>query len=399
MPGVASIALGCWVPVGARDEPAAEAGASHFLEHLLFKGTSERGATEIARQVDARGAEMNAFTSKEHTAYYLRFAADDLGWALELLGDVLTRPAFRPDDIEAERQVILEELSLSRDTPDDLVHTLLFEAMFPAHPVGREVLGDTDTVGAMQRDEIAGFHGRYYGPGNYVVAAAGEIDHTDLVQSVNAWQPVEDLDRPSRQAPGGEVVELVVQHRPTEQAHMALGWRAYDYSHDDRYTLAVANQVLGGAGSSRLFQEVREKRGLAYTVFSGPTPFTDCGALTIYVGSSPDRFGESLEVVLGVVDDLAADGIDDRELETAKGFLRGSLVLGLEDTGSRMARIGSSEAIRGQIISIDEHLARIEAVTRADVARVLRDVLDAPRSVAAVGPFDRDHKAFARLSK
>ncbi len=399
MPGVASIALGCWVPVGARDEPTEEAGASHFLEHLLFKGTAGRDASEIARQVDARGAEMNAFTSKEHTAYYLRFAADDLGWAIGLLGEVLERPAFRLDDIDAERRVILEELLFSRDTPDDLVYAQLFEALFPDHPVGREVLGDPETVGAMQRDEIAGFHGRHYGPANYVVAAAGEVDHEELVRAIDGWDVVDGLDQPVRTRPGTDVVDLVVTERPTEQAHLALGWRAYDYSHDDRYALAVANQILGGTGSSRLFQEVREKRGLAYTVFSGPTAFTDCGALTVYMGSSPDRLAQSLSIVLGVVDDLAAGGVDQRELDTARGFLRGSLVLGLEDTGSRMARIGSSETIRGEIISIDQHQARIDAVTAADVARVLAEVLGAPRSVAAVGPFDRHHEAFAPLSQ
>jgi predicted Zn-dependent peptidase len=399
MPSVRSVSIGCWVSVGSRDEPAEMAGASHFLEHLLFKGTADRSARRIAEEVDALGGEMNAFTSKEFTAYYLRLPDTAFDWGVELLGQILSEPALRADDVDAEREVIIEELLMNLDDPDDRVHTMLIESLFPDHPVGREVLGEPDTVRAMSRDSIAAFHASHYGPANLVVAVAGNVDHEQVVAAVErgvggAPQSV----RPERNQPDRPLVPRRVETRPLEQAHVSIGWRALDHHDPDRYALAVVNQILGGGMSSRLFQEVREQRGLAYSVYSSPSALSDCGALSVYVGTAPDRLEVTAEVVAEVVAELGADGVTAQELEVAKGFLAGSLVLGLEDSASRMSRLGSGEAIRGEVVPIDEHIRRIEAVGLDDAARVAARVLEGARTVAAVGPFDDDHAAFAVLA-
>jgi predicted Zn-dependent peptidase len=397
MPTSRSVSIGFWVGVGARDEPVERAGASHFLEHLLFKGTDQRSARQIAESVDAVGGEMNAFTAKEHTAYYLRLPEQEFAFGLELLVDVMSAPAFRPHEVDAERHVILEEILMSHDEPDDRVYTALFEALFPDHPLGREVLGDEDTVSAMEPAQIAEFFGAWYRPANLVVAVAGNVTHDRVLAGVERYlADIPSGAAPVRVAPTAAAEPLRVEHRPTEQAHVSQGWSALHYDDPDRYVLAVANQVLGGGMSSRLFQEVREERGLAYSIFSSPTAFSDSGALSIYVGTAPARLAEALTVIDGVVGDLVAQGITDQELDVARGYLEGSLVLGLEDSGSRMGRLGSSETIRGEVISVDEHVRRIRAVTRDDVTRVLERIFTGERTLAAVGPFDADHPAFAR---
>ncbi len=387
MPEARSVSVGMWFAVGSRDEPAEVAGASHFLEHLLFKGTEQRSARAIAMAVDAVGGEMNAYTSREHTAYYLRLPVAELDAGLELLADVVARPAFRSHELEAEREVIVEEILMSEDTPDDLVLTALYESLFPDHPLGRETLGTRDSVEAMTRDDVAGFHARWYRPANLVVAAAGDLDHDQVLGAVDDLFAVgEPGAAPERRAPAPEVVPLVAIDRPTEQVHVAVGWRGLPIDDDDRYALWVANQVLGGGMSSRLFQEIREQRGLAYTVFSSPSSYSDDGSLVIYSGTGPARLPELLETVESVLAGLLDDGVTDEEHTVALGYLEGSMLLGLEDTGSRMARLGTGLTTRDEVLSVDEHVRRIRAVTPDDVSRVLHRVLDGPRAVAAVGP-------------
>jgi len=387
MPEARSVSVGMWFAVGSRDEPEATAGASHFLEHLLFKGTEERSARSIAMAVDAVGGEMNAYTSREHTAYYLRLPVAELEPGLRLLADVVSEPAFRPHELDAEREVIVEEILMSEDTPDDLVLTALYESLYPEHPLGRETLGTRDSVEAMGRDDVAAFHQRWYRPRNLVIAAAGDLAHDRVLAAVDGLFDLgEPGATPERDTPGTDVVPLVVIDRPTEQSHVAVGWRALSVDDDDRYALWVANHVLGGGMSSRLFQEIREERGLAYTVFSSPSSYSDVGSLVIYTGTTPNRLGELLQVVDTTIDGLVADGITDEEHAVALGYLEGSMLLGLEDSGSRMARLGSGLTARDDVISVDEHVRRIRAVTPADVHRVLHRVFDGPRAVAAVGP-------------
>lgn len=289
---------------------------------------------------------------------------------------------------------------MNLDDPDDRVHTLLYEAMFTDHPVGREVLGDATTIAGMDRDAIAAFHAGHYGPTNLVVAAAGKLEHGQVVEAVSALVAgAPGGPRPERAAPSwGSSGRTVVESRPLEQAHVAVGWPGVDHHDPDRYALAVGNQVLGGGVSSRLFQEVREERGLVYSIGTAPSSLSDCGTLTLSLGTAPDRLDETAEVVAAVVDDLAGAGITDQELAVARGFLAGSLLLSLEDSGSRMSRLGVGEAIRGEVVSVDEQVRRIEAVGLDDVHRVLSRVLAGPRTVAAVGPFGDDHPALVTLA-
>lgn len=391
LPELRSVTVGAWVGTGARDELDGEAGASHFLEHLLFKGTAERGAREIAEAVESVGGEMNAFTAHEQTAFYVRVPATQLDLALEILCDVVWSPAFRPDELESERQVILEEIGMRDDTPDDLVHDLFAATLFPGHPLGREVLGSTGTVTAMSRDAIAGYHAAQYRVSNIVVAAAGDVTHDEVVGRLRRLVPALDGERPSRPRPPLRPPEPVaVDDRPTEQAHLVLGMRALPMLDPDRYALTVLNQALGGGMSSRLFQEIREERGLAYSVYSYRGAYDETGMLAIYAGTSPSRVGETLEVATAELDRLVADGgLPERELEAAKGHLAGSLAMSLETSSSRMRRIGRSELVEGEVPTLDELVARVEAVTADDVARVVDRVIAAsPRALAVVGPVD-----------
>jgi predicted Zn-dependent peptidase len=396
MPEARSVTIGVWVGVGSRDESGELAGASHFLEHLLFKGTEERSAREISVAVDAVGGEMNAYTTREHTSYYTRLPSAELDFGVGLLADVISAPAFRAHEVDAEREVILEEILMNTDTPDDVVHTRLMESLFPGHGLGAETLGSEDTISAMARDAIAAFHGQWYRPANIVVAAAGDLHHDrvlDAVEGLLAGGPTGE--KPIRSAPGSDLDPLSVVHRPTEQVHVAMAWRGIDAHDLDRYALMVANQVLGGGMSSRLFQEVREERGLAYTVYASPSSYADAGAYTLYAGTAPGRLGELLEVIDGVIDGILAHGITADEHAVAQGYLRGATLLGLEDSGSRMARLGANLTVRDELISVDDHLSRIRAVTIDDVARVLHRVLAAPGVLSVVGPFEPDDDVFA----
>ncbi len=394
MADVASVSAGFWVGTGSRDEEGALFGASHFLEHLLFKGTATRSARQIAEDVDAVGGDMNAFTTKEYTAFYLRVLDRSFDLALDILSDILWSPAFRPDEVEAERQVILEEILMRADEPADFVHEVFTEALFPDHPVGREVLGDEDSIEAMAVDDIAGFHATHYRPGNMVFAAAGQLQHDEVVKGVEArFRGTSGGDGPARAAPVQPPVQMAVDVRPTEQAHVVVGSRSLDSYDQDRYALSVLNHVLGGGLSSRLFQKIREERGLAYSVYSYRSGFVDTGVLAVYAGTMPARRDEVLELVHAELDDLRDNGVNERELEVAKGHVKGSLALSLEDSAGRMTRIGRSQLLHGEVMSFDELAARTDAVGPADLRRVIDRVVDGERVVSVVGPFGED--AFA----
>jgi predicted Zn-dependent peptidase len=391
MPELRSVAVGFWAGTGSRDEADPLAGASHFLEHLLFKGTDGRSAQEIAEAVEAVGGEMNAFTTKEYTAYYVRILDESLDLALDILSDVVWAPAFRPDEVDCERQVILDEIRMHEDTPDELVHSLFAEALFPGQRVGREVLGDPGAISAMTRGEIAAFHAEHYKTQNLVVAAAGNVDHDRLVDAVAARCTGVEGHRPPR--PEAEIrpaAAVRVVHRPTEQAHLVLGMPALSRSDPDRWALSVLNHVVGGGMSSRLFQEIREKRGLAYSVYSYRSALEDTGTFAVYAGTAPERAPEVLSIIDAELDRLCADRcLAPAELERAKGHFKGQMALGLESSSARMERIGRSEVTAGEIQSVDDMVAAIDAVTPDDVARVIDRVLAAgPRVLAAVGPVD-----------
>jgi predicted Zn-dependent peptidase len=385
------VATGAWVRVGARDEPAELCGVSHFLEHLLFKGTARHSAQEIARAVDRVGGDLNAFTAKEYTAYYCRMPAAHRSLAVSLLGEVVCEATLRDDDVESERQVILEELAMDEDNPDDVAHRRFAEALFPDHALGRNTAGHPESVECITAEQVRQFFGRWYRGAAVVVAAAGPIDHdetlAELSEAFSAISAGGDLPQRPVPVPGGATV---VVPDDTEQVHLVTGFPALRRADPDREALDVVNHVLGGGLSSRLFEEVREKRGLAYAVFSGTSAYIDAGALAMYAGTLPRHVGEVLAIVDAELESLLAHGVTDDELDVAVGYLCGAYELGLEDTGACLARTGGLLATLGEVRSVHEQIARWQAVTHDDVRRVIERVLTGPRVTVALGPVEAD---------
>jgi predicted Zn-dependent peptidase len=386
-----SVTVGVWVGTGSRDEDDTHSGASHFLEHLLFKGTPSWSAADIAESVDEIGGDMNAFTTKEYTAFYIRLLAEDLPLGLDVLGAIMTNPALRVDDIDAERQVIMDEILMHADEPADFAAERCTAALFPAHPLGREVLGTPQSVALLDQHEIRSFFDTHYLAGNLVVAAAGDVDHDRLAVDVGA----RFADRaggvsPVRLPPDHPGEPLTVQARPTEQVHLVVGMRAPGRHSDERWPLAVLNHVLGGGISSRLFQEVRERRGLAYSIWSERVLYDEVGTLTVSVGTAPEHAREVLALVNGELDRMGETGLTARELTVAKGHLRAETLLSLEDSGARMSRIGSSLLLHGHVLEVDEVLSKVDAVTLDDVAAVADTLAGETRTLSVVGPFDPD---------
>jgi predicted Zn-dependent peptidase len=403
MPDVRSVSLGFWVGTGSVDEPEPISGASHFLEHLLFKGTEDRSAREIAELVDAVGGDLNAFTTKENTAFYVRLLGETIDLGLDILSDIIWNPALRPEELEAERQVILEEILMHGDEPADEVHDVLSQALYPGHPLGRDVLGLESTVSAVTRDEVATFHRQHYKAANVVVAAAGLLDHDAVVEGIarRLDAAVDRLGRdvvlggvpPQRQPPTGASRERVVATRPTEQAHLVVGMPGLERNHPDRQVLNVLDHVLGGGMSSRLFQSIREERGLVYTVYSYRSAYQTVGNLAVYAGTAPSRAEEVLELITLELDKMAAGGVTDHELAAARSHIRGATALGLEDSGARMSRLGRAQLAHGRVPTLAELDEDLAAVTVEDLARVAAQVLGGPRTLAVIGPFKEE--AFA----
>lgn len=395
VPGALSVAAGVWVGVGARDEPAELSGASHFLEHLLFKGTADRSAKQISESVDRVGGDMNAFTTKEYTAYYCRLPRRSQAMAIELLGDVLSRPALRESDVDSERKVILEELAMDDDSPDDVAHRLLLASLFPEHPLGRETAGDVETVMATTAADIQQFHAYWYRSNNTVVAVAGDIDHDVVLGQITAAFADLGVDgvKPERIRPESSPGAISLLEDDTEQVHLTFGFRAFDRMDPDREALDVMNHILGGGMSSRLFEEIREKRGLVYSVYSGASLYSDGGLLSIYAGARPEQAAEVAGLVRIELDRLRSDGVTNDELDIARGYLSGSFALGLEDSGSRMARNAGLLTAMGAIRSPEEQAARWEAVSSSDVDRVIERILSQPVVVSAVGPITDELRA------
>ena len=390
MADVRSASIGFWVGTGSVDEPAAHAGASHFLEHLLFKGTEDRTARSIAVAIDSVGGDMNAYTTKEYTTFYVRLLGDQADMGVQLLCDIIWSPAFRPEEFESERQVILEEILMHADEPADLVHDVLASALFPDHPLGREVLGSADSVTAMTRSDVADFHARHYRPGNIVVAAAGAVDHDRvcaMVASALAARPDGSHGSPpARSAPDQPARSRVDVERDTEQTHLVAAVPGPDRDDEERHALGIVEHVLGGGMSSRLFQSIREERGLAYSVYSYRLGFQGGGALAVYAGTSPELAPTVLELIEEEFDKVARHGITAEEFEAARGHIRGSMALGLEDSGARMARVGHAQLVHGRVLTLDEIDRRLSGLTLDMVNDSAKRWLSAPRTVVTVGP-------------
>lgn len=402
VPGVRSVAFGIWVGVGSRDETRSQMGSAHYLEHLLFKGTAARSAMEISSSIEAVGGDLNAFTTKEYTCYYARVLDQDLPLAIDVVSDVVTGALIRSADVEAERGVILEEIAMHEDDPGDVVHDVFADAMFGDTPLGRPILGTVESITGISRAAVNGFYRRRYRPETMVVSAAGSVDHDDVVRRVRrAFESFLDMSaeigaehrnrKAHRATPGARVVS-----RPTEQAHVVLGVPGLTRGDERRYALSVLSTALGGGMSSRLFQEVREKRGLAYSVYSYVQGFSDTGTFGVYAGCLPAKVDTVLDVCLNQLEDVAAHGLTEDELRRGKGQVRGATVLGQEDPGARMSRIGKSELHGEPLLPLSEVLQRVESVSEGDIRHVARELLDAPMTLAVIGPFD-ETTTFAAL--
>ena len=396
IPAVRSAAFGIWVNVGSRDESLKVAGASHFLEHLLFKGTKRRSALEISSSIEAVGGEMNAFTSKEYTCFYARVIDKDLPLAIDVISDLITSSVAKPSDVDAERKVVLEEISMRDDDPSDLVHELFAETFYGDTALGRSILGTTKSIKSLSRSAVFNYYKKHYLPEDIVVAVAGNIRHQQVVdQIIAALSRDEFLDRAEKTfnlRPSQEFIRkpkknVGLINRKTEQAHIVLGMPGVNRDDKRRFAMGVLSAALGGGMSSRLFQEIREKRGLAYSVYSYAQQFAGSGFLALYAGSTPSKAVEVIKIMRGVLEDVANNGLTSEELIKAQGSVSGSLVLGQEDTGSRMSRIGKSELIYGQVLSFDEILREISAVDSAAIAKLASEVLGSAPSLAVVGPF------------
>ncbi|MBL7253612.1 M16 family metallopeptidase [Paractinoplanes lichenicola] len=397
IPTTRSAALGVWVGIGSRDETPGMSGASHFLEHLLFKGTHKRTALQISSEIEAVGGETNAFTTKEYTCYYARVLDADLPLAVDVLVDAVADSIMNPADVETERGVILEEIAMHEDEPGDEVHDVFTEAIFGDHPLGRLISGTEKSITPMTRNQIHGFYRRRYTAPNIVIAAAGNLDHATVVRLVRKALAGTALDSapadPAGPRTGAKRVptqkpHTVVRNRDTEQGHLVLGGVGIGRRDERRFALGVLNNVLGGGMSSRLFQEIREKRGLAYSVYSYASQYADAGLFGVYAGCAPGKVDEVLDLTRAELERVAAKGIDADEIARGKGMVKGSYVLGLEDTGSRMSRLAKSELLHGDLMSVDELLGRVDAVTLDEVNEIAAQLLAQPMSLAVVGPFD-----------
>jgi len=413
LPSVRSVALGIWVGVGSRDEDLPHAGATHYLEHLLFKGTAKRSALEISATMDAVGGEMNAFTAKEYTCYYARVLDADLPLAIDVLSDMVIGSLIEPRDVDAERNVVLEEIAMNEDDPGDTVHEAFTAKVFGDTPLGRPILGTVESINAITRGQINEHYVERYTPPHLVISAAGNLDHDTVVQLVAAaFGPVlGNFDGATPAAPrlrdsgglwegygtaAGSGVTLVT--RDIEQANLVLGCEGLARTSQQRFALGVLNAALGGGMSSRLFQEVREKRGLAYSVYSFASQHADTGLWGIYVGCLPSKADEVLSICSAEVAKVIESGLTDAELARGKGQVRGGIVLGLEDPSSRMTRLGKSELVYPGLEPVDDVLAAIDAVTHDDIRAIAAEILTKPKVLAVVGPFEDDSAFSAAFS-
>ncbi|MGE0211401.1 MAG: M16 family metallopeptidase [Parvibaculaceae bacterium] len=400
-PQLETVALGVWVRAGARDERESENGLAHFLEHMAFKGTSRRDAFQIAAEIEAAGGEINAATAMETTAYYARVLKEDWPLALDILADILTDPIFDVDELEREKDVILQEIAASNDTPDDLVFDLAQAASWPGHPLGRPILGTADHVEAHGAEDMVGYRGAHYGGARMVVSAAGRIDHEAFVaEAARLLAGVPSGGQPVRATPafaGGPSLTS----RPLDQTHLVLSFPSVGYHDDDIYAVQVLSSVLGGGMSSRLFQEVREKRGLCYSVFSTASAYQDTGLFTVYAASSAEKSDELAgvvsEVMLSLIDGVGAD-----EIARARAQLKAGLVMSLESASGRADQIARQFLAFGRVPLISEIIAKVERVDEADIRRLASRIFrGSPPAVAAVGdisrlaPYDRLAARFA----
>ena len=400
VPSVRSAAIGIWVNVGSRDETPAVAGASHFLEHLLFKGTTRRNALEISSTIESVGGEMNAFTSKEYTCFYARVIDTDLPMAIDVVSDLITSSIVSALDVDAERKVVLEEIAMRDDDPSDLVHDLYAETYYGNTQLGRPILGTVKSIKEMSRNSVFNYYKKKYLPQDLVVAVAGNIKHKRVVAMVEEALSRDNFlhvkgtpqIRPNIPVKTKPMQSVGLLYRKTEQAHLFYGMEGVARSDERRFAMGVLASALGGGMSSRLFQEIREKRGLAYSVYAYAQQFAGSGQIGFYAGCNPTKAIEVVEIIREVLADVAENGMSHEEIERAKGAVRGSLVLSQEDSASRMSRIGKNEIVYGQVMGFDDILKEISRVNPTDVREIAGEYLTKSPTLALVGPFKNEAK-------
>jgi len=387
MPQVRSVAIGVWLKRGSRHEREAQTGISHFIEHMVFKGTAQRSAEQIAEEVDAIGGHMDAFTSKEYAAFHLKVLDEHLPRAVDLLADVVRHPAFAEEEIAREKRVILEEIAMVEDTPDDLVMELFTGAFWPDHPLGRPILGTRRSVKGFTRSELLSFFRTTYRPGDLFVTAAGNLDHAETAAMLERYLGDVEPGKPASRGRAPRPREKVVtrSRKELEQVHLFLGYPALPQGHDDRYAAWVLNTILGGSMSSRLFQRVREREGLVYSISSGMASYSDAGNLGIYAGTGLAATDKVLSLTNGELRRLMDEPVSESELQRARDHLKGSLMLSLESTGSRMNHLARQEITLGRQVELDQTLERIEAVTAADVQRLAQEFFQGPAALSVLG--------------
>ena len=388
MPHVRSVTVGVWLTRGSRHEIDERAGIAHFVEHMLFKGTDTRTAEDIAQAIDSIGGQLDAFTAKEYASYYIKVLDEHLPLAVELLADLVRRPAFEPDEIEREKKVILEEIKMVEDTPDDLVHELFTQHFWEGHPLARPILGSRETVEALTRETLVRYFSGAYVASNMVISAAGNLEHARVRELVDAaFGDLTATGEPFGEEAPRVSPQVVTRSKELEQSHVCLGTNSYPQSHADRYVSYILNTVLGGSMSSRLFQNIREKRGLAYSVFSGLSAYRDAGNITIYAGCANDAVGQVVDLCVDELKGMKRAPVSDAELRRAQDHLKGSLMLSLENTASRMSHLARQEIYFERHFGLDETIAGVDAVTTGDIQRVAADLFsNGSLAATMVGP-------------
>jgi predicted Zn-dependent peptidase len=392
MPHVRSVSIGVWLTRGSRHETSAQGGIAHFVEHMLFKGTGTRTAEDIAQAIDSIGGQLDAFTAKEYASYYIKVLDEHLPMALDLLSDIVMNPKFDVEDLDKEKKVILEEIKMVEDTPDDLVHELFTQHFWEGHALGRPILGSRQTVESFTADILRAYFETVYVAPNLIVSAAGNVEHArvrDLVN--NAFRGLRATRAAFDDTVPQVVPQVLIRSKELEQSHLCLGTNSYQQNHSDRYVSYIMNTVLGGSMSSRLFQNVREKRGLAYAVFSGLSAYRDAGNITIYAGCANEAVPEVVDLCVEELRGMKQTPVPEAELRRAKDHLKGSLMLSLENTASRMSHLARQEIYFERHFGLDETLAGVERVTTADVARVAADLFsNGSLAATVVGPSPRE---------
>jgi len=390
VPHVRSVSIGFFVDIGSRYETPDINGSSHFIEHLMFKGTRRRSAKDIAEELDAVGGQLNAFTTKEYTCYYARVLDEHFDLAVDLLGDMLFESKFDPADVDKERNVIVEEIKMYEDTPDELVHDIFASSIWRGHSLGQPIIGSADVINGLSRDRLYDYYKTHYNPGRMIVSVAGNISHDGVIDRLRrVFENREAKDHPRQISTPATQREIVCRSKDTEQVHLIVGAPGLKLDHENIYVMQIINTILGGGLISRLFQEIREKRGLVYSVYSYHSSYQDTGLFGIYAGLSKQNVEEVLALVFKQVRDIQVNGVKEEEMHRAKEQLKGNLYLSLENVNTRMSRLGKSQLYLGKVVTPEEIIEKVNKVTISDIQELAKEVLDPNGfSLASIGPWD-----------